>query len=237
MQAVILAAGRGTRMGALTENLPKPMLQVAGKTLLEHKLDVLPNDVDEVIFIVGYLGSAIQSHFGGEYKGKRLLYVEQENPVGGTADALWQAVSILRDRFLVLNGDDLYGKEDLIQCCSRTSGWTLLVEKVEDLSKTAKVDVDDKGIVRDIIESGGHEGGPGFANTAACVLDTRIFSYPQVPKAPGSSEVGLPQTMLAAARAIPVEVQAIVATGWFPVTAPEDLAKAEEFLKRQQALH
>jgi NDP-sugar pyrophosphorylase family protein len=208
------------------------MLQVAGKSLLEHKLDALPNDVDEVIIVVGYLGGVIQHHLGGMYKDKRILYVEQENPLGGTADALWQAAPVLRDRFLVLNGDDLYALEDLIQCCSRTNGWQLLIFKTPDTTGSAKVEVTDEGIVSDIVESGGHEGGPGFINTSGCVLDTRIFSQPLIPKAEGSTEMGMPQTMLAAARAIPVEVHAIVATGWFPITNPEDLTKAEEFLKQ-----
>jgi len=113
MQAVILAAGRGTRMGALTESLPKPMLEVAGKTLLEHKFDALPDEVDEIIIVIGYLGGYIHDAYGGEYQGKRILYVEQENIMGGTADALWQTKDILKDKFIVLMGDDLYYEKDL----------------------------------------------------------------------------------------------------------------------------
>ncbi len=77
MQAVILAAGRGTRMGALTEHTPKPMLLVNGRPVLEYIFDSLPEEIDEVIIVVGYLGSVIQKHFGGFYKGKKILYVEQ----------------------------------------------------------------------------------------------------------------------------------------------------------------
>lgn len=231
MQAVILAAGRGTRMGALTDDRPKPMLTVAGKTLLEHKLDVLPNDIDEVVIIVGYLGGVIHKHLGGMYKDKRILYVEQENPVGGTADALWQAAPILHGRFLVLNGDDLYSREDIIQCTTRVNDWVFLVEDVADTSTKGKVILDDQERVVDVQEGGTHEGGPGLLNTGACVLDMRIFEHKQVPKAPGSSEVGLPQTAIAAAHEIPIDIRAVVATGWFPLTVPEDLARAEAFLK------
>src|SRR5215212_8859235 len=109
MQAVILAAGRGTRMVELTTEVPKPMLEVSGKTLLEYKFDALPEEVAEVIIIVGYLGSVIQRRFGGEYKGKKLFYVEQEE-LNGTAGALWHAKDILKDRFIVMMGDDIYTK-------------------------------------------------------------------------------------------------------------------------------
>jgi bifunctional UDP-N-acetylglucosamine pyrophosphorylase/glucosamine-1-phosphate N-acetyltransferase len=95
MQAVILAAGRGTRMGKLTEHSHKTMLQVAGKTLLEHKFDVLPDDVAEIILVVGYLGETIRARFGDSYYGRKLTYVAQENIVGGTMNALLQAQSIL----------------------------------------------------------------------------------------------------------------------------------------------
>lgn len=218
-------------MGTLTENMPKPMLQVAGKTLIEHKLEVLPNDVEEVIIIVGYMGSRIHDHFGGGYKDMRILYVEQENPLGGTADALWQAAPILHDRFIVLNGDDLYSREDVIQCATKTEGWSALIERADDTSQKGRVVLDDVQRVVDIQEGGTHEGGPGFLNTGMCLIDTRIFAHPQIPKAEGSTEMGLPQTMLAAAREIPVDVHSVVATGWFPITEPEDLVRAEEFLK------
>lgn len=219
-------------MGALTDDRPKPMLEVAGKTLLEHKFDALPDSVDEVILVVGYLGAIIHDRFGGLYDGKRILYVEQDNPTGGTADALWQAKDILHDRFLVLNGDDLYGRDDLAALTTAADDWVFLLEQTDDTSKKGKVVLDSEGHVVDIREGGTHEGGAGFANTGACVLDARMFEHEQVPKSPGSSEVGLPQTALAAARAIPLPIRTVVAKHWFPVTAPEDLAKAETFLAR-----
>ena len=73
MQAVILAAGHGTRMDELTTAVPKPMLEVAGKPLLEYKLDALPDHIDEVVLIVGYLGNVIRQHFGALYGKQRIL--------------------------------------------------------------------------------------------------------------------------------------------------------------------
>ncbi|KKQ79283.1 MAG: hypothetical protein UT03_C0063G0001, partial [Candidatus Moranbacteria bacterium GW2011_GWD2_38_7] len=64
MQIVILAAGRGTRMKDLTDNVPKPMLQINGKPILAYKLEALPEEIDEVIFVVGYFGNQIQQYFG-----------------------------------------------------------------------------------------------------------------------------------------------------------------------------
>ena len=78
MQLVILAAGRGKRMKTLTENMPKPMLTVLGNDLLEHKISILPKEIDEVIIVIGYLGEKIKKHFGTNFKGKKISYVEQK---------------------------------------------------------------------------------------------------------------------------------------------------------------
>lgn len=213
-------------MGELTEALPKPLLEVAGKTLLEHKFDALPFDVDEIILVVGYHGSKIHDRFGGLYKDKRILYVEQENPTGGTAEALWLAKDLLHDQFLVMNGDNIYAREDMAKCAALRD-WSVLVQEREHVD-TGRVIVDKEGWVKDISENTDHKGEPGFANTAFYALDTRLFDYPPVPKAKGSSELGLPQTIIQAARDI--EIHAVPATFWIEIKSPEDLQKAEDVL-------
>ena len=225
MQAVILAAGRGTRMGALTDSTPKPMLQVAGKTLLEHKLDALPEEVDEVIIVVGHMGSVIHDYFGGIYGNKKIFYVEQENPQGGTAEALWLARDLLHDKFFVMNGDNIYGAQDMVECTKYE--WAVLVQKRDEV-RTGAVLVDKKGHVTGIAENTEHPGAKGYANTALYVLDMRIFDYPAIPKAKGSTELGLPQTMMQAAKDIPI--QAVEASLWVEIKEPADLKKAEEIL-------
>lgn len=226
MQAVILAAGRGTRMGALTESTPKPLLEVGGKSLLEHKFDALPAEVNEVIIIVGYLGGKIQERFGGNYAGKRILYAEQE-VLDGTMGALARAKGILTGRFLVLNGDDIYARQD-IWALAKSGGWAVLGLEREDLKSAAKLVLNEDGTVREIIEASHHDGGAGFLSTGAFSLDTRVFDYPMVTKAPGSDEYGLPQTILGSGQPL----RLIRASYWIGITAPEDLQKAEEMLRK-----
>lgn len=212
-------------MGALTAHTPKPMLMVGGKNLIEHKFDVLPDTIDEVVLIVGYLGNVIQEYFGSEYKGKRILYVEQEKPAG-TADALWQAKDILHDRFLVLNGDDIYASAD-INALTQADGWAVLGLTVDALGSAGKVVTDPEGVVTDIIEASHHGGGGGVLNTGAFALDAKLFDYPLIPKAPGSTEYGLPQTILGSGHPLKL----VLGTQWIVITAPEDLARAEEILE------
>lgn len=225
MQAVILAAGRGTRMGELTSNTPKPLLVVAGKTLLEHKFDALPPEIDELVVVVGYRGEQIEKRFGPSYQGKKISYVTQEDSTGGTADALWKARSLLRGKFLVMNGDNIYAHEDIAHCLQNE--WSVLVQRREHV-RTGAVVVDTRNRVVDIAENSDHSGGPGYANAALYVLDTRVFDYPPVQKASGSHELGLPQTFIRAAQQIPI--QAVEATLWIEIKVPEDIQKAEEIL-------
>src|ERR1051325_6435242 len=116
MQAVIMAAGRGSRMKELTETTPKSMLRVNNKPLLEYKLDVLPKEVTDVVIVVKYLGDVIRNHFGSEYRGMKIHYVEQESPTAGTADAVWKAKPYITGKFFAMNGDNIYAPQDMQKC-------------------------------------------------------------------------------------------------------------------------
>ena len=228
MQAVILAAGRGTRMGDLTDSTPKAMLKIAGKNLIEYKLDALPQEVDEVILVIGYLGGVIHDYFGGIYKDKHILYVEQEM-FNGSAGALWCTKDILQDRFLVMMGDDLYAPEDVAACAAFKDGWALVVQKMTNMQSGGNVVIDTHNSIISIAE-GEHEG-PGFAGTNLFSLDTRIFDIDMVQKSEGSEEFGLPQTAVAASKKLGIPFTALPALEWIQISAPEDLAVAETRLQ------
>jgi UDP-N-acetylglucosamine diphosphorylase / glucose-1-phosphate thymidylyltransferase / UDP-N-acetylgalactosamine diphosphorylase / glucosamine-1-phosphate N-acetyltransferase / galactosamine-1-phosphate N-acetyltransferase len=225
MQAVIFCAGKGSRMRELTKATPKPMIRVAGKPILERKLEALPQEIDEVILVISYLGNVIREYFGDAHAGRRLIYIEQPDPTGGTADALWQCKSVLRERFLVMNGDDLYETQDL-EACMRAREWAILVIERNPLGSGGKVVTDAEGRIQGI-EEGAHQGS-GLANAGVYMLDERIFAYAPVPKAPGDKELGLPQTILQAA--YDIAIAAVPATRWIQITSPEDIERAEHEL-------
>ena len=88
-KAVLLAAGRGSRLGALTEELPKPLLTVAGRPIIVHILDGLRRaGIEEITVVTGYLGDVLERELGnGEASGLLLRYVRQTE-LDGTARAL-----------------------------------------------------------------------------------------------------------------------------------------------------
>lgn len=225
MQAIIFAAGRGTRMRELGETTPKCMLEVDGEPILVHKIRALPKDITEVILVVGYLGGIINQYFGGEFDGRNILYVEQENPKGGTADALWQAKGILQGKFIAMNGDDLYATRDLEEMM-RVSDWAMLVLEREQMGSGGRVVFDSHKHIKEIVE-GKHEGS-GYVNAGVYTLDERIFSYAPIPKGEGESELGLPQTIMTAVNDIPIH--AVEASEWIQITAPEDLETATRLI-------
>lgn len=234
MQAIILAAGRGTRMDELTTATPKPMLPVAGRPLLEYKIDALPDSIDEVILIVGYLKDVIKRHFGAVYGGKRVRYIEQ-GELNGTAGALWSAKEMLHDRFLVMMGDDIYWSGDIETCIGKEDSWTLLVQELPQMHRAGNVKLDAEGRIGEIIESSIEDADrlePGIASTNLYVLDTRIFSCPLLPKHADSLEYGLPQTAVNAAHLLGVPFEPIFTDKWIQITTPKDLVFAAEMLKK-----
>lgn len=108
MQAVILAGGRGTRLRSVTGDLPKPLMDMDGRPLLAHHLDMLKRaGTEDVLLLTGYRSDLIRQAVGdGAAFGVRIRYAEEdaENPLG-TAGALLRAFGELEERIVVLYGD------------------------------------------------------------------------------------------------------------------------------------
>ncbi|GAB1269825.1 nucleotidyltransferase family protein [Aurantivibrio infirmus] len=107
MKAMIFAAGRGERMGELTQSLPKPMLEVRGKPLIVHTLKRLRDaNISDVIINIAYLGDAIKNYLGdGEQFGVAIQYSEEPYPLE-TAGAILHALPLLGDEsFVAVNAD------------------------------------------------------------------------------------------------------------------------------------
>jgi mannose-1-phosphate guanylyltransferase/phosphomannomutase len=108
MKAVIMAGGEGSRLRPLTSNLPKPMLPLVNRPMMEHVVNLLArHGFDEVVVTVAYLASSIRNYFGdGSEFGVRMVYATEESPLG-TAGSVRNAMDELQERFLVISGDVL----------------------------------------------------------------------------------------------------------------------------------
>ncbi|TQQ79313.1 glucose-1-phosphate thymidylyltransferase [Halonotius terrestris] len=150
MQVVILAAGRGTRMGPLTESMPKPLLPVADRPLVAHVADAaVAAGADELVLTVGYGGDQIREYFGTAYGGVPVRYAEQTEQ-RGTADALAAAADHLDDDFAVLNGDSIYEASDLAGLFESVP--QVGAVRVDNPSSYGVLATDDDGVVTEVRE-------------------------------------------------------------------------------------
>ncbi|RJR30784.1 hypothetical protein C4569_03860 [Candidatus Parcubacteria bacterium] len=109
-KALILAGGKGLKMRPLTYELPKVMLPISGKPLLEHTIDLLRNnEIRDITLSLGPLGEKVKQYFGaGTRFSVKIDYIEQEKEAVGTAQALLQVKEIFSDRpFILIYGDVL----------------------------------------------------------------------------------------------------------------------------------
>lgn len=153
MQAIIPAAGRGTRLRPLTDETPKGLVSVAGRPLLAYVFERLTSlPIDEVIVVVGYEGEQIVTRFGSTVNGLPVEYVWQASQ-HGLAHALHQARDLIDGSFVVLNGDNVFC-DPIPPVQMVDADGAILVESVSpDQARTTGVVVTDEvGLVSDIVE-------------------------------------------------------------------------------------
>lgn len=109
MQAVIMAGGKGTRIASVAKDIPKPMIQICGKPILQYQIECLKKQgIANIILIIGHLGSVIEEYFGdGSNFDVHIIYIKEDEPLG-TAGALYYLKDIMTDDFLLINGDIIF---------------------------------------------------------------------------------------------------------------------------------
>jgi len=204
-------------MKPLTDTTPKPLLKIAGRSLLDYSFDALPDEIDEVIVVIGYLGEQIKRFLGERFRGRKITYVVQEK-LEGTAKALIEARHLLHGRFLVLMADDIYSRADIEKCLQHDQA--ILVMRSEVAGPGGKVLLDKAGKLQSVIEGKYNEKGI-LVSIGAYLLSEKIFEYAPVKLTDREGEWGLPQTVSKMARELPVAV--VEATRWVKITEPKDL--------------
>ena len=180
MKAVIMAGGEGTRLRPQTSNLPKPMLPLVGRPMMEHIVSLLRrHGITDIVVTVAFLPNAIRSYFGdGSELGVRMVYATEETPLG-TAGSVRNARDELTERFLVISGDVLTDIDltSMLQFHEKNNALaTLALCAVENPLEFGIVITREDGSIERFLEKPGW--GQVFSdtiNTGIYVLEPEIF--------------------------------------------------------------
>lgn len=227
-----MAAGKGTRFLPLTEKIPKALIPVLGKPLVEYTLDVCIPHVSEIIFVVNdMLGFKIIEYFGYQYKNIPISYVTQkESDPSGTFSALLCAKSLIdNDIFAVCNCDDLYKKEDIDNAFIKNHcglGLTISsmpwvyhgIDTKDGFIKGLRRHKKNKSLVMDKFANGFY------------LLPKEVLNFS--PVSLNNGELGLPHTLLSNLDIVPLKE--LPFSDWVAVDCPKNIKKAEEFIKKNR---
>ena len=220
MDAIILAAGLGTRLRPHTLTTPKPLLPIQGRPILDWILGALPQQVERVVVVVNYLAEQIEEYLHQQRHFANWAAVRQDAP-RGTGDALRSCRGkVTADRFLVLNGDDLYGAADLARLAEYDAG--MLVHPVDEPRKFGIVFTRADGTLERLVEKpelDGHQ----MANIGAYLFPRRALDL-DLPLSPrGEYEITDAVTAIAATEPF----HTVPATVWLPIGTIEAWQSAQ----------
>jgi NDP-sugar pyrophosphorylase family protein len=186
-QAVVLAGGRGTRLGELTAETPKPLLDVGGRPFIEWVIDNLARQgVERVVLTVGYRAEAFERWLAG-YDGSVEVDLFAEDEPLGTGGALTLLLDQLDNRVLVLNGDTLFDADlpALAGMLGNDDGddpdaidAAIALRAVDDTGRYGAVALSD-GVLADFAEK--NAAGPGLINGGVYALRSRVLRGPVGP--------------------------------------------------------
>lgn len=233
MKAVILAAGKGTRMGPLTENRPKAMLPVANKPILEHIIvNLKAAGIREFLIVTGYHKEKITDYFkDGSGLGVDIEYIEQKVQKG-TADAIAVARDSINERFLVTNGDVFTGIPDIKRICNAKGEAVLTAMKVANPEVYGILYVKGKSVER-LVEKP-RKSASDLANAGIYIFEPSIFDAIENTKPSPRGELEITDSIQ-----LPIdsgrEVNHTELSKWHDIGFPWHLFSANEMMLKNKA--
>jgi bifunctional UDP-N-acetylglucosamine pyrophosphorylase/glucosamine-1-phosphate N-acetyltransferase len=214
MDAIILAAGKGTRLRPHTDTTPKPLLPVQGRPILDWIIAALP-PVDRLVVVVNYLAEQIEDYLAKQTHVRDWTTVRQAEP-RGTGDALMACKGqVHADRVMVLNGDDLIGRADLARLGDVPMG--ILAHPVDAPESFGIIFRNPDGTLAKLVEKPKGLSAPQLANIGGYVFPKRVFDL-TLPLSPrGEYEITDAVSQLAAAEPFHV----VEASYWLPIGTVE----------------
>ncbi|MBS3090567.1 nucleotidyltransferase family protein [Candidatus Pacearchaeota archaeon] len=181
MKAILFCGGEGTRLSPLTSQIPKPMIPLQGKTVIEHLFDLFKKyGIKDIILTTCYLKEKFKEYFGnGKKFGVNILYIEEETLLG-TANHIALAKQHLNETFLVSNGDELkeIDLEDMIRQHKETKAIaTLAIREVLDPSKYGAVRLRGNQILEFVEKPQLEEAPPHFINAGLYIMEPEILKH------------------------------------------------------------
>lgn len=224
MDAIILAAGKGTRMRPLTDNTPKPLLEVQGRPIVEWSLLNLAPIIERVIVVAKYLKPQIEAYMAQQNIISDYVMVEQLPEPLGTGHAVQVCREYLTDDdFLVMNGDDLFDGRALAKMKDVPAA--ILALELDDPTAYAAIIQNERGYVARLHEKppAGMYPPPVKVNIGAYKLNTQIFDYDIQKSERGEYEI----TDYVSYLATQTDMHVITADFWQPVGNPADFEFAQ----------
>ena len=183
MQAIILCGGLSTRLGKTTEKLPKVLLKIGDRTVLEWQLTLLAEaGVIEVILASGHLHDVLYKQVGEKCAGVKIRYAKEDKPLG-TGGAIKNAFRLVNDfPVFVLHGDILlkgFSLANMLSCLRPEMDGLLLGISVSDLTSYGEIVADAQGRITEFREKQ-QVARPGCANGAVFLFNRSIINaFPQ----------------------------------------------------------
>lgn len=220
MDAIILAAGLGTRLRPHTLTTPKPLLPVRGRPILDWTVAALPRSVRRLIVVTHYLREQVEEYVRSQAHIRDTVCVYQETP-RGTGDAFLACRdAVVSDRVLVLNGDDLYSAADLASLAQRPQGF--LVHPVDEPRRFGIAFTRPDGTLDKLVEkpdiTGTHLANIGAYLFPRAALDLTLPLSPR-------GEYEITDVVSRLNEAAPFHV--VPATVWLPIGTEEQWRSAE----------